>query len=153
MEEVEYHSVLVAFEDDEFSEEMVATAATLAAGKRGCILVLSLVNVPANLALDAKMDDAEAEAQSKIERAKLICGRRVSGKVVRVRPGQAAQAIIERARQIDAEAVVLQLTYRDGRPLYGQTLRGVLAARPTRVIVSANPGGTGAKAGRLAPAR
>jgi basic amino acid/polyamine antiporter, APA family len=139
VEEVEYRSVLVAFENDPFSEEVVATAKTLAARRRRAIHVLALVNVPAHLPLDAPLDDAEGEAQSKIERAKLICGRRVSGTVMRIRPGQAGQAIVDYAKEIRAEAIVMQLLYRNGSPLYSKTLETVLAARPTRVIVAATP--------------
>ena len=44
-----------------------------------------------------------------------------------------------RRRQINAAAIVMPLRYRDGAPLYGKTLQTVLAKRPCRVIVSANP--------------
>ena len=33
----------------------------------------------------------------------------------------------------------MQLTYRNGTPLYGKTLQGVLGKRPCRVIVAAEP--------------
>ena len=33
----------------------------------------------------------------------------------------------------------MPLRYRDGAPLYGKTLQTVLAKRPCRVIVAANP--------------
>ncbi|MCL4286538.1 MAG: hypothetical protein KJ006_02675, partial [Thermoleophilia bacterium] len=49
------------------------------------------------------------------------------------------KAIIDEARDIKAVAIVMQLTYRDGTPLYGKTLQGVLAKRPCRIIVAANP--------------
>ena len=75
MEEVEYESVLVAFEDGEpFSEETVATAVKLAAKRRRGIHVVSMVTVPSHLPLDAPLEDEEAEAQSKIEQAKLVGG-------------------------------------------------------------------------------
>jgi len=139
VEEVEYRSVLLAFEDEPFSEETVGTALTLAAKRRRAIHVLSLIEVPTNLPLDAPMPGEEARARSRIEQAKLICGLRVSGQVERIRPGQGATAIIERAKEIKAAAIVMQLRYRDGKPLYGRTLQTVLAQRPTRVIVSARP--------------
>ena len=47
VEEVEYRSILVPFEDDPFSELTVATAARLASRKRRGIHVVSLLNVPA----------------------------------------------------------------------------------------------------------
>jgi basic amino acid/polyamine antiporter, APA family len=139
VEEVEYKSVVIAFEDEPFSEEAVATAVRLAARRRRGIHVLALVTVPTHLPIDCSFEREEAEGQSKIERAKLIGGRRVSGRIQRVRPGQAGHAIVEEARAINAAAIVLQLRYRDGAPLYGKTLQTVLAERPCRVIVAAHP--------------
>ncbi len=133
--------MLVAFdEDDPFSEEAVATAKALAARRRRAIHVLSLINVPANLPLDATLDGREAAARSKLEQAKLICGQRVSGSVEHVRMGQAGNAIVEEAKSINAAAIVMPLRYRGGAPLYGKTLQTVLGKRPCRVIVSAHPG-------------
>jgi basic amino acid/polyamine antiporter, APA family len=140
VQEVEYQSVLVAFEEEPFSKETVATAARLAARRRRGIHVLAIVNVPTNLPLDAPLAERESEAQSKIEQAKLIGGMRVTGSVQRVRPGQAGQAIVQEARAIKAAAIVMQLRYRNGTPLYGKTLQTVLAERPCRVIVAAEPG-------------
>jgi basic amino acid/polyamine antiporter, APA family len=139
VEEVEYQSVLVAFEGDTFSEEVVSTAKALGARRRRAIHVLALIDVPTHLPLDAPLPEAESKAQSKIEQAKLIAGQRVSGHVEHVRPGQAGKAIVEDAKAIKAAAIVIPLRYRNGTPLYGKTLQTVLAARPCRVIVSAQP--------------
>jgi APA family basic amino acid/polyamine antiporter len=117
----------------------VATADRLAARRRRGIHVLSLINVPTHLPLDAPLDAEESAAQSKVERAKLICGMRVTGHVDRVRPGQAGHFIAEEARAIMAAAIVVQLTYRNGTPRYGKTLESVMAERPCRVIVVAEP--------------
>jgi APA family basic amino acid/polyamine antiporter len=136
VEEIEYRSVLVAFEDGEpFSEEMVATATKLASKRRRGIHIHSMLTVPTNLPLDADMRDQEAEAQSKIEQAKLIGGQRVTGHVDRVRPGQAGYSIADEAKLINAAAVVVGLRYRNGAPLYDKTLQTVLGERPCRVIV------------------
>src|SRR3954451_3836770 len=82
VEEVEYKSVLVAFQDDEpFSEETMVTAIKLAAKKRRAIHVISSITVPRHLPLDASLGNQEEEARSKIEQAKLIGGLRVSGHV------------------------------------------------------------------------
>jgi APA family basic amino acid/polyamine antiporter len=140
VEEVEYQSVLVSFDfDDPFNEEMVATAKALGARRRRAIHVVSLIAVPVHLPLDARLDADESAAQAKIEQAKLICGQRVTGSVVRVRPGQSAGAIVEAAREIGAAAIVMQLRYRAGSPIYSKTLAMVLAKRPCRVLVAANP--------------
>ena len=140
VEEVEYQSVLVVFESDSFSDEAVATAVRLAARRRRGIHVLSIVTVPTHLPVDAELEEREGDAQSKIEQAKIIGGLRVTGHITRVRPGQEAQTIIEEARDIKAAAIVMPLRYRNGKPLYGKTLQTVLAKRPTRVIVAAQPG-------------
>jgi APA family basic amino acid/polyamine antiporter len=140
VEEVEYRSVLVAFEDDEdFSPEMVATAVKLASKRRRGIHVHSMMTVPTNLPLNAEMPEREAEAQQKIEEAKLIGGQRVTGHLARVRPGQAGYSVSEEAAEIKAAAIVLGLRYRNGVPQYDKTLQTVLAERPCRVIVVSDP--------------
>jgi APA family basic amino acid/polyamine antiporter len=151
VEEIEYRSVLVAFRDDQpFSEQMVATAIKLASKRRRGIHIHAMITVPTNLPLDAPMEREEAEARSKIERAKLIGGLRVTGHVERVRPGQAGYAIAEEARMINAAAIVIGLRFRNGHPLYDETLQTVLAERPTRVIVVSDPEAEGVP--RLQPA-
>lgn len=140
VEEVEYKSVLVAFEDDApFSEETVATAVKLAAKRRRGIHVVSLLTVPRSLPVEAPMREQESAAQSKIEQAKLIGGMRVSGHVHRARPDEAGSSIAKEAKEMEASALVMGLRYRDGRPLYGKTLQTVLAKRPCRVIVVGEP--------------
>jgi APA family basic amino acid/polyamine antiporter len=140
VEEVEYKSVLVGFEQDEdFSPEMVATAVKLASKRRRGIHVHSMLTVPTHLPLEAEMSEREAEAQSKIEEAKLIGGQRVTGHVARVRPGQAGYSVADEAAEINAEAIVIGLRYRNGAPLYDKTLQTILAERPCRVIVVSDP--------------
>jgi APA family basic amino acid/polyamine antiporter len=142
VEEIEYKSVLVAFEDDEpFNEQTMVTAVKLAGKKRRAVHVIAIVTVPNHLPLDAPLPEQDQEARSKIEQAKLIGGLRVSGHIHRVRPNQAGHSIAEEARQLKAVALVMGLRYRNGAPLYGKTLQTVLAERPCRVIVVAQPEG------------
>ena len=149
VEEIEYRSVLVGFEDeDPFSEEMVATAVKLASKRRRGIHIHSMLTVPTHLPLDAEMRTEEADAQSKIESAKLIGGQRVTGHVERVRPGQAGYSIAGEAKMISAAAVVVGLRYRNGTPLYDKTLQTVLGERPCRVIVVSDPAVHGEVAGQ-----
>ncbi len=140
VEEIEYRSVLVAFRDNQpFSDLMVATAIKLASKRRRGVHIHAMITVPTNMPLDAPMEKEESEARNKIERAKLIGGLRVSGHVERVRPGQAGYAIAKEARMINAAAIVIGLRFRNGHPLYDETLQTVLAERPTRVIVVSDP--------------
>jgi basic amino acid/polyamine antiporter, APA family len=140
VEEVEYRSILVAFDDEApFSPETVATAVKLASKRRRGIHVHSMMTVPTNRSLDARMPEQEAEAQRKIEEAKLIGGQRVTGHVSRVRPGQAGYSVADEAAEIKAEAIVVGLRYRNGVPLYGKALQTILGERPCRVIVVSDP--------------
>jgi APA family basic amino acid/polyamine antiporter len=144
VEEIEYRSVLVAFRDNQpFSDLMVATAIKLASKRRRGVHIHAMITVPTNMPLDAPMEREESEARNKIERAKLIGGLRVTGHVERVRPGQAGYAIAEEARMINAAAIVIGLRFRNGHPMYDETLQTVLAERPTRVIVVSDPDAEG----------
>ena len=127
---------MVAFDENSpFSEDVVATAVKLAGDRRRGIHIHSMIIVPKHLPLDARMRDKEAAARSKIERAKLIGGLRVTGHVERVRVGQAGYSIADEAELIDAAAIVMGMRNRNGKPLYDETVRTVLAERPCRVIV------------------
>ncbi|MDQ2622653.1 MAG: amino acid permease, partial [Actinomycetota bacterium] len=139
VEELEYRSVVVAFATGQpFSEELMATAAKLTSRRRRGIHITALLTVPTHLAIDtadASMAEEEKKAQSKIERAKLIAGLRVTGRVERVRPGQEGYFLARQAKAAKAEAIVMSLSSRDGVPQYGKTLQTVLRERPCRVIV------------------
>jgi len=138
--EAEYDSVLVHIGDAEWNEQLVATAAKLAARKRRGIHILVTITVPNSLLIDAPMPDAEASAASVIEQAKLVGGGRVSGHWEKVRAGQAGRRIIEEARDMRAAAVVIGLPRRvSGLSVFGKTLETVLAERPCRVIIEAQP--------------
>ncbi|MFL5866431.1 MAG: universal stress protein, partial [Thermoleophilaceae bacterium] len=139
--EVEYESVLVAFDAGNYSSEAVATAARLAARRRRGIHVLVTITVPPNSPIDAEMPAAEARAQEAIDSARVHGGRRVTGHLEKVRPGQAGRRIVEEAREINARAIVMTLPpRRTGSSLFGKTLETVLAERPCRVIIDASNG-------------
>ncbi|MFL5782901.1 MAG: universal stress protein [Thermoleophilaceae bacterium] len=139
--EVEYESILVAFEDDEYSSQAVATAAKLAATRRRGIHVLVTITVPSSAPIDAAMPREEAKAQEMIDSARVRGGRRVTGHWEKVRPGEAGRRIVDEARDIRARAIVMPLPpRRSGTPVFNRTLEYVLSHRPARVIVEAPPG-------------
>jgi basic amino acid/polyamine antiporter, APA family len=142
--EVEYESILVAFEDSNFSPQAVATAVRLAARRRRGIHVLVTITVPPNSPIDVTLPDEEARAASVIDEARVRGGRRVTGHWEKVRPGQAGRRIVEEAREIRARAVVMSLPpRRAGASLFGKTLETVLAERPCRVIIDSSRGVNG----------
>src|SRR4051794_535771 len=149
--EAEYESVLVALDVKQYSAGAVATAAKVAARRRRGIHVLVTIPVPASSPITAEMPEQELAAQAIIEQARLQGGRRVSGHYEKVRPGQAGRMIVNEARQMKAQAVVIPLPARTGGSVFGKTVETVLAERPTRVIIhSDGASGNGASA---APAR
>jgi basic amino acid/polyamine antiporter, APA family len=139
--EVEYESVLVAFEEGRYSPEAVSTAVRLAARRRRGIHVLVTISVPPNAPIDAHTPELEARADTIIDTARMSGGRRVTGHWVKVRPGQAGRRIVEEAREIRARALVMSLPpRRAGMSLFGKTLETVLAERPCRVIIESSRG-------------
>jgi basic amino acid/polyamine antiporter, APA family len=146
--EVEYESVLVAFEDGQYSPEAVSTAVRVAARRKRGIHVLVTITVPPNLPIDADTPEQETRATSIIDSARVRGGRRVTGHWEKVRPGQAGRRIVEEAKEIRARAVVMSLPpRRAGMSLFGRTLETVLAERPCRIIIESS---RGLKAGRRA---
>jgi APA family basic amino acid/polyamine antiporter len=74
-----------------------------------------------------------------IEHARLLVGRRLTGRVVKIRAGQGGRVIIDEAKTIRSQAIVLQLPPRTGTTLFGKTVETVLAERPCRVIIESEP--------------
>ena len=148
VEEIEYKSVIVAFPADQpFSEDVMATAAKLTSDRRRGIHITALLTVPTHLPLESSMAEEEKKAQEKIERAKLIAGLRVSGRVERVRPGQEGYFLARQARTSKAAAIVIGLESRGGVPQYDKTLETILRERPCRVIVVTEDSGPARSAG------
>jgi APA family basic amino acid/polyamine antiporter len=145
--EVEYESVLVAFEDGNYSPEAVAIAARLAARRRRGIHVLVTITVPPNSPIDAVMPEEERKAASTIDSARVRGGRRVTGHWEKVRPGGSGRRIVEEAKDIHARAIVMPLPpRRTGKSVFGKTLETVLAERPCRVIIDSTRGVDGQRA-------
>jgi basic amino acid/polyamine antiporter, APA family len=135
--EAEYESVLVAFDEHGYIPDVLTTATRLAARKRRGIHVLVTISVPSTSPIDARLPRQEELAQSIIEEAKVQAGRRVSGHWVKVRAGQTGRQIVEEARALRAEAIVMPMAH-DGSG-FGKALATVLRERPCRVIVESAP--------------
>jgi basic amino acid/polyamine antiporter, APA family len=135
--EAEYESVLVAFDEHGYVPDVLTTATRLAARKRRGIHVLVTISVPSTSPIDARLPRQEELAQSIIEEAKVQAGRRVSGHWVKVRAGQTGRQIVEEARALRAEAIVMPMS-QDGAG-FGRALTTVLRERPCRVIVESSP--------------
>jgi basic amino acid/polyamine antiporter, APA family len=151
--EAEYQSVLVALDGTEYSRAAMATAIKVAARRRRGIHVVVTIPVPASSPINAELPEQELAAQASIEQAKLQGGRRVSGHWEKIRAGQAGRLIINEAKEMRAQAIVLPLpAARTGGPLFGKTIETVLAERPCRVVLLAEPGAPRDGAGTQRPA-
>ena len=137
--EAEYESVLVVMESRNYSAQTIATASKLAGRKRRGIHVLVTITVPQASPIDAELPDEELAARAVIEQSRIQGGRRVSGHVERVRPGQAGRLIVDEARLTRAHAIVMPLPPRTGTTLFGKTVETVLSDRPCRVIIESEP--------------
>ncbi len=138
--EVEYQSVLVAFEDSQYSASAVRTAVKVAARRRRGIHVLVTITVPTSSPIDAPLPEQEAVAQQTIDSARVLGGRRVTGHWEKVRAGQAGRRVIDEAHDIEARAIVMpRPRKRAGTSLFGRTLETVLEERPCRVIIESEP--------------
>jgi basic amino acid/polyamine antiporter, APA family len=139
---VSYATVLVAFEEDTFSESAMATAIKLASHRGGDLRVIVTIEVPTHLDIGAPLPDAELKAQRVIETARqwVRRGQRVHGTIVRVRPGEAGHRIVREAQQAHVQAIVMAMPqHRPPGRLLNKTLEVVLAKRPCRVIIDSAP--------------
>ena len=137
--EAEYESILVAMDGKQYPEGAMATAIKVAARRRRGIHVLVTIPVPASAPIDAELPELELGAQTVIEQAKLQGGRRVTGHWEKVRAGGAGRLIVEEARAMGARAIVMPLPARAGATVFSKTVETVLAERPCRVIIQADP--------------
>ncbi|MFY9468973.1 MAG: universal stress protein [Solirubrobacterales bacterium] len=137
--DVEYDSVLVVFEDREYSEQAVKTAVKMATRRRRGVHVLVTITVPANAPIDAILPSAENQANTTIERARELGGRRVSGHWEKVRAGEAGRRIVQEAKLINARALVMPLKRGSGGSLFPSAVQKVLSERPCRVILTSAP--------------
>ena len=140
--EAEYESVLLALDGTQpYPRGAVAAAERMASIRRRGIHIVVWIVVPQALPIDGEMPEAEAQALSLIEQARIQGGRRVTGHIEKVRAGQAGRMIVLEALELQARAIVMTLPPRSGTSasLFGKTLETVLAERPCRVMIQSDP--------------
>jgi nucleotide-binding universal stress UspA family protein len=123
------------------SETSVSLAAELASEQGASIVAVVVIELPAELPLEAHMLEEEAQAQRLLEEARAIAGAhgvRLQARVVKAR--QPGQAIVAEVEALGADLVVLRA--RPGRRagLFGKTVEYVLKHVPCRVLVDAPSG-------------
>jgi APA family basic amino acid/polyamine antiporter len=166
--EREYGSILVPLSGTRLDEDMIQTAALLAAGEPSedepegsTIEAVWIFEIPMSLPLDARLPDAQVKhARQALARAKAVgeeyTGVQVATATIRAR--RAGQAILEEARRRGVEAIVLGAEEPSrirggarfggrGGPLenfVGESIKQVVAKARCRVIVTAPAGASAA---------
>lgn len=138
--EVAYKSVVVALVGRGFSEAALRTASNLADGERGRgLYILVPIVVPQSSALDIETPRFEREAEAVLEQAKLQFGNKIRGRWVKVRPGQFGRTVLDQAKEIQASAIVVALPPGSESSGLERSIDTILAERPCRVVLQADP--------------
>jgi nucleotide-binding universal stress UspA family protein len=139
-----YRRILVPVVDREISEQAVELACRLAAERKTSLTAASVVEVPAQLPLDAHMFDEEEELKPVLAEARAIAevyGVDVQTKILRGRA--AGEAIVAEATRTRSEIIVLRaprkLRASRRAPVFGRTVDYVLKHAQCRVMVAAAP--------------
>jgi nucleotide-binding universal stress UspA family protein len=135
-ESVAYRRIVVPLGDEDESELGVALAAELAPEAGAAITTVVVIEVPAELPLDAHMEDEEALARRAVEQADAIAaarGVRLRSRIVRARAR--GEAIVAEAEVADADLIVVRSPRRPGKALFGKTVDYVLKHARCRVLV------------------
>ena len=122
----------------------MAIACRLAAERRTSVTAVSVIEVPAELPLDAHMTDEEEQLKPVLAEASAIAELYGVGVEARTLRGRAAgEAIIEEAKQARSELIVLSAPRKmhalRRAAVFGSTVEYVLKHAPCRVMVAAAP--------------
>jgi basic amino acid/polyamine antiporter, APA family len=139
--ELQFRTIVVPVVRSAESEEALVAAARLAADRRATVAIVTVVEVPLQLHLDAALPELEAAADELLDGARALVegyGVRVVTRLLRAR--RAGPAIVEDARTRDAELIVMGARRRFARgqtPIFGRTVDYVLKNSPSRVLLAA----------------
>jgi basic amino acid/polyamine antiporter, APA family len=140
--DVEYRTIVVPVVRSAESEEALVAAARLAAERGARVVVVHVVEVPLDHALDTELPEAEDEANELLDDARALVesyGVRVVPRLVRGR--SASAAIADEAFNLNADLVIIGAPRRrkisSRVPVFGRTVDRVLRLSPCRVLVAA----------------
>jgi basic amino acid/polyamine antiporter, APA family len=139
---LDVHRILVPMKLGIIGEEMVATAVKLAAEHGATVEALHVIRVDLSAAIDAPLEGDEDRAQESLVEAKQLgadFGVTVEGATVRSRA--IGSAIVDRAREVDADLIVLGSSPRWRRQsrFFSPTVDYVLRNAPCEVLIVAFP--------------
>jgi nucleotide-binding universal stress UspA family protein len=137
-----YRRIVVPLLSDDESVKAVSLAAELAVDHGAAIWAVAVIEVPAELPLEAHMLREEAAAKKTLEEARAIgAGRGVTVHTETRRARLAGEAIVATAERGGADLVVLNASRKEGCErrgrIFGKTVDHVLRHAPCRVMVVA----------------
>jgi APA family basic amino acid/polyamine antiporter len=142
--EAQYSSILVPMKLGPIGEEMVATAVKLAQEAGASVWALHVIRVPMERPLDEEMPDEDERAAASLAEAQLLGadhGVEVKTKTVRARA--IGQAIVDQAKELGVDLIVVGSSPRWRRQsrFFSPTVDYVLKKAPCEVLVVAFPQG------------
>jgi nucleotide-binding universal stress UspA family protein len=137
-----FRRILVPLGDADGAVRATAVACRLASDRGASLIAVAVVEVPAELPLDAQMTDEEELAMELLRLARAEADRYgVTNDMRLVRGRQAGESIVEEARSAEADLIVLvaERRSRTGRhgPVFPADVVAVLKHAPCRVLVTA----------------
>lgn len=139
-----YRRILVPVIDRGISEQAMPIACRLAADRRATVTAVAVIEVPAELPLDAHMFEEEEQLKPVLADASAIAesyGVGIKAKTLRARA--AGEAIVQEAAYADSEIIVVsvpsKLRLSRRAAVFGSTVHYVLKHAPCRVMVAAAP--------------
>ncbi|HKW77706.1 MAG TPA: universal stress protein [Candidatus Limnocylindria bacterium] len=117
--------------------DVIKVAATLAKANKSEVLAIHVIEVRWNLALDAVLDSETERGEELLDAATRVAeqlGVTIETELLQAR--EAAAAIIDTARERDADLIVLGMPFRRrlGRTYVGRTVEGVYVGAPCSVL-------------------
>ena len=141
---VAYRRILVPLGGETDAEHAMVVACRLAAEHGAAITAVAVIELPAELPLDAHMLEEEAQAKGLLERAYAIAGGygvALSGHTLRAR--EAGRVIVEEAERVEAEVILLgaprKVRASRRARVFGRTIGYVLQRASCRVMLLSPP--------------
>ena len=135
---LEYRNILVPVKPGRESEEAIDVACRLAADRGAALGAVSVVVVPLELPLDARLDDEEESAYEALDSASAIAelyGVTATERLIRAR--NAGRAIVDEAGRRHSEIIVMGAPRATRARVFSDTVDFVLKHAPCRVMVVA----------------
>jgi len=135
---LEYRNILVPVKPGRESEEAIDVACRLAADRGAALGAVSVVVVPLELPLDARLEEEEERAYEALDSASAIAelyGVTATERLIRAR--HAGRAIVDEAARRHSEIIVMGAPRATRARVFSDTVDFVLKHAPCRVMVVA----------------